>query len=86
MSTNVAAPTAKCGEETDERIEEIADNEGVQERHNPRPPVSELAYRMSDAQRSKTRSYCSEPISLARVEGLQEILACATVTRLFEMP
>ena len=32
------------------------------------------------------QSYCSEPIGLARVEGLQEILACATVTRLFEMP
>jgi hypothetical protein len=29
---------------------------------------------MSDAQRAKTQSYCSEPIGLARVEGLQEIL------------
>jgi hypothetical protein len=31
----------KCGEETDQRIQEIADSERVQECHNPRPPVSE---------------------------------------------
>ena len=31
MSTNVAAPTEICGAETDKRIEEIADSEGVQE-------------------------------------------------------
>jgi hypothetical protein len=76
----------KRGEETDKRIEEIADSEGVQEGHNPRPPVSKLAYRISDAQRSKTRPYCSEPISLASVDDLQETLACATLTRPFETP
>ena len=86
MSTNVAAPTEICGAETDKQIEEIADSEGVQEGHNLRPSVSKLAYRISDAQRSKTRPYCSEPISLASVDDLQETLACATVTRPFETP
>ena len=43
----------------------------------PRPPVSKLAYRISDAQRSKTWPYCSETISLASVDDLQETLACA---------
>ena len=63
----------KRGEETDQRIQEIADSERVQECHNPRPLVSERAHWMSDAQRAKTQSYCSEPIGLARVEGLEEI-------------